>query len=398
MEIEVLAVPLDDKEATAAAVADVRHRLGPIGAVVHSAGAVDTDNPAFVRKPWSGVERVVGPKVFGLDTLVECFRDEPLSLFVVYSSVAASVPSLAVGQSDYAMANAYLDTVANGSGTTVTDLLELKAVQAVYRTGSTRPVALGSVKPNIGHPLTAEGIAAFIKVVLMLHHQEQVPFRSGQEPLDHFDVAASPLYFPRASRPGPRTRVSPRSTASPTAGPTRTCCSRPRPAPRSAVQATAAGTRTEPEDRHQRHRRARGPGRRPVLGELPMSELPISGELPKSAEPRLPVVFMFSGQGSQYYGMGKELFDTDEVFRTALLRLDAVVREYLGESVVDHVFDPAKPRNHPLDDTRITHPAIVMIELALAETLRAEGIEPDYVLGSSLGEYTAAVVAGSLSG
>ncbi|CAM5284715.1 hypothetical protein SALBM135S_07756 [Streptomyces alboniger] len=128
-----------------------------------------------------------------------------------------------------------------------------------------------------------------------------------------------------------------------------------------------------------------------------MSELPISGELPKSAEPRLPVVFMFSGQGSQYYGMGKELFDTDEVFRTALLRLDAVVREYLGESVVDHVFDPAKPRNHPLDDTRITHPAIVMIELALAETLRAEGIEPDYVLGSSLGEYTAAVVAGSLS-
>ncbi|CAM5284808.1 Acyltransferase domain-containing protein OS=Streptomyces alboniger OX=132473 GN=CP975_10205 PE=4 SV=1 [Streptomyces alboniger] len=92
---------------------------------------------------------------------------------------------------------------ANGSGTTVTDLLELKAVQAVYRTGSTRPVALGSVKPNIGHPLTAEGIAAFIKVVLMLHHQEQVPFRSGQEPLDHFDVAASPLYFPRASRPWP---------------------------------------------------------------------------------------------------------------------------------------------------------------------------------------------------
>ncbi|WSP77978.1 amino acid adenylation domain-containing protein [Streptomyces sp. NBC_01235] len=112
VEIEVLAVPLDDKEATAAAVADVRRELGPIGGVVHSAGAVDTDNPAFVRKPWAGVERVVGPKVFGLDTLVECFRDEPLSLFVVYSSVAAAVPALAVGQSDYAMANAYLDTVA----------------------------------------------------------------------------------------------------------------------------------------------------------------------------------------------------------------------------------------------------------------------------------------------
>ncbi|MDN0200043.1 amino acid adenylation domain-containing protein [Streptomyces sp. S.PNR 29] len=92
---------------------------------------------------------------------------------------------------------------ANGSGSTVTDLLELKAVEAVYRSGSAQPVALGSIKPNIGHPLAAEGIAAFIKVVLMLHHREQVPFRSGQEPLDHFDLAASPLYFPREPRPWP---------------------------------------------------------------------------------------------------------------------------------------------------------------------------------------------------
>ncbi|MGW2048986.1 beta-ketoacyl synthase N-terminal-like domain-containing protein, partial [Streptomyces sp. NPDC001858] len=94
---------------------------------------------------------------------------------------------------------------ANGSGSTVTDLLELKAVQAVYGAGSARPVALGSVKPNIGHPLAAEGIAAFIKVVLMLHHKEQVPFGSGQQPLPHFDLTASPLHFPREPRPWPDT-------------------------------------------------------------------------------------------------------------------------------------------------------------------------------------------------
>ncbi|MEU5796213.1 ACP S-malonyltransferase [Streptomyces sp. NPDC047813] len=111
---------------------------------------------------------------------------------------------------------------------------------------------------------------------------------------------------------------------------------------------------------------------------------------------RLPVVFMFSGQGSQYYRMGEELFETDEVFRTALRRYDAVAAELLGESVIARIFDPARRRNDPFTDTRLTHPAIVMIELALAETLRAAGIEPDHLLGSSLGEYAAAVVSGSI--
>ncbi|MEU1940532.1 ACP S-malonyltransferase [Streptomyces coeruleorubidus] len=111
---------------------------------------------------------------------------------------------------------------------------------------------------------------------------------------------------------------------------------------------------------------------------------------------RLPVVFMFSGQGSQYYRMGEELFESDEVFRTALRRYDAVAAGLLGESVLARIFDPARRKNDPFIDTRLTHPAIVMIELALAETLRAVGIEPDYVLGSSLGEYAAAVVSGSI--
>ncbi|MEU5029731.1 ACP S-malonyltransferase [Streptomyces milbemycinicus] len=110
----------------------------------------------------------------------------------------------------------------------------------------------------------------------------------------------------------------------------------------------------------------------------------------------LPVVFMFPGQGSQYYHMGKELFDHNEVFRAALLRYDAVVAEELGESVLARIHDPGKSKSELLIDTRITHPTIVMLELALADTLSALGITPDYVLGVSLGEYAAAVVAGSL--
>ncbi|MFG3014161.1 SDR family NAD(P)-dependent oxidoreductase [Streptomyces cinerochromogenes] len=92
----------------------------------------------------------------------------------------------------------YLET--NGSGSQLTDLLELKAVQAVYRAAASdtsRVLHLGSLKPNIGHPLCAEGIAAFIKVALMVHHQRLVPFLSGRQPMEHFDLDAAGLAFPR---------------------------------------------------------------------------------------------------------------------------------------------------------------------------------------------------------
>lgn len=86
---------------------------------------------------------------------------------------------------------------ANGAGSEVNDLLELKALAAVYG-GSERLCELGSMKPNIGHPLCAEGIASFLKVVLMLHHGRRVPFLSAQQPLQHFDVAGAGLGFCRS--------------------------------------------------------------------------------------------------------------------------------------------------------------------------------------------------------
>jgi acyl transferase domain-containing protein len=58
-------------------------------------------------------------------------------------------------------------------------------------------LALGSIKPNIGHPLCAEGIASFIKVVLMLQYQQFVPFLSGEQAMTHYDIESSPFYFSR---------------------------------------------------------------------------------------------------------------------------------------------------------------------------------------------------------
>ncbi|MBZ5521036.1 MAG: SDR family NAD(P)-dependent oxidoreductase [Acidobacteriia bacterium] len=88
----------------------------------------------------------------------------------------------------------------SGSGSEVTDLLELKAIESVYRPRRGR-CDLGSMKPNIGHPLSAEGIASFVKVVLMLHHRQRVPFLSGEEPMRHFDLKMSPFELNRSLVP-----------------------------------------------------------------------------------------------------------------------------------------------------------------------------------------------------
>jgi acyl transferase domain-containing protein len=66
------------------------------------------------------------------------------------------------------------------------------------------------MKPNIGHPLCAESIAGFIKVVLMLHHRQMVPFLSGKQPIKHYDIESSPFYFYR--QPGEWT-TTPRAAA-----------------------------------------------------------------------------------------------------------------------------------------------------------------------------------------
>uniref|UniRef100_UPI0003F054E2 NRPS/PKS n=1 Tax=Streptomyces albus TaxID=1888 RepID=UPI0003F054E2 len=95
----------------------------------------------------------------------------------------------------------YIET--NAAGSQIPDLIELKAIAAVYRDGSDTPCSLGSVKPNIGHPQCAEGIAGVIKTVLMLRNRAIVPFLSGRQPLEHFDFAATPLRFERALTPWP---------------------------------------------------------------------------------------------------------------------------------------------------------------------------------------------------
>jgi bacillaene synthase trans-acting acyltransferase len=111
----------------------------------------------------------------------------------------------------------------------------------------------------------------------------------------------------------------------------------------------------------------------------------------------LPRVFCFAGQGSQYHHMAAALFREHAVFRQWMLIGDEVVRARHGVSVVDAIYDPARRLADPFDRLEATHPAIFLVQYALAKLLLHHGLRPDRLFGISLGEITAMTLAGMAS-
>jgi len=331
---------------------------------------------------------------------------------------------------------------AHGTGTSLGDPIEVQALAAVLGRDrpKDRPLAIGSVKTNFGHLEAAAGMAGLIKLVLALQHREIPPHLHLQQPNPHIPWERLPVTVPTQPTPwaaGPRKRVAGLSSfgfsgtnahvvveeaPEPEAVPEAV----DRPAHLLALSAKSEAALVELSLRflrrleeapsaswpdacfsanagrsHFSHRLAvvaasSAEARAALEAFSAGQETARLSRGPALGPSRPKVVFLFTGQGSQYTGMGRMLYETQPTFRAALERCDELLRPHLDRRLLSVLY-PGDGEASPLDQTAYTQPALFALEWSLAELWRSWGIEPALVLGHSVGEYVAACVAGVFS-
>ncbi|NTX34336.1 SDR family NAD(P)-dependent oxidoreductase [Myxococcus sp. CA033] len=327
---------------------------------------------------------------------------------------------------------------AHGTGTSLGDPIEVQAVAKVLGEGRTseQRLLMGSVKTSIGHLEAAAGIAGLIKVVLAHRHGVVPPHLHLTRLNPHIELDGFPLDIPTKATPWPE-RTRPRIAGISAFGLSGTNAhviveEAPAPEPLTAqperslhvlaLSAKTKGALSQLAARVGEHFTARPElsladvchaantqrtgfshrlavvvdsaeqARERLLalarGEevARLAQHRFEGEPPK-------IVFVFTGQGSQYAGMGRELYETEPVFRAALDRCDALLAGTWEESLLSVMHGTGSR----IDDTAYTQPALFALEYALTELWRSWGVEPWAVLGHSVGEYVAACVAGVMT-
>jgi phthiocerol/phenolphthiocerol synthesis type-I polyketide synthase E len=331
----------------------------------------------------------------------------------------------------------YIET--HGTGTPLGDPVEIAALTQVFRASTSKKnfCAIGSVKSNIGHLDTAAGVAGLIKTVLALKHAAIPPSLHFELPNPQIDFANSPFYvnnslseWKRNGRPR-RAGVSSFGIGGTNAhivleeapvqedsGPSRPSHLVLLSAKSSAALETATTNvstylRQHPDVRLadvaytlQVGRRAFSHRRMVVCRDAEDAAQTLGTLDPLRViaglqEPReRPVVFMFPGQGAQYANMGRELYAVEETFRQQVDLCAEHLRPHLGFDLRDMLFSSAEQLagcDEKLRQTSITQPALFVIEYALAQVLSHWGVQPQAMIGHSIGEYVAACLAGVFS-
>ena len=337
---------------------------------------------------------------------------------------------------------------AHGTGTALGDPIEVQAAAAVYGVDRDpdHPLLMGSVKTNIGHLESAAGVAGLVKVVLSLQHEvlpqnlhfekpsphipwdslpvrvvdEAIPWQANGRPRRagissfgftgtnaHVLIEEAPLsatvdeYSPDGTGPesdaqGEPVGVLPLSARSPQAlvalAQRYGAWLDANPNVDIADVCFTAGVGRS----HFEHRGAlvvdSVQGAREFLAELAENRLRpgvVRGECGDSPT----TAWLFTGQGSQYPGMARELFDAEPVFADAVTRCTEAIDGMLPRPLLEVVFATDRDGGEALRHTSFAQPALFAVEMGLARLWQSWGIEPDVVLGHSVGQYAAACMA-----
>ncbi|MFD8383026.1 SDR family NAD(P)-dependent oxidoreductase [Streptomyces sp. NPDC059679] len=343
---------------------------------------------------------------------------------------------------------------AHGTGTRLGDPIEGRALASVFGPGrpADRPLGVGSVKSNIGHPQAAAGIAGVIKMVLALRHELLPASLYAEHPTEQIDWAGGGLEVAGRARAWPRgervrragvsafgisgtnahvvieeppEELTPSAVPSPPSRQDDTGGERPEVTlfplsarglsalrgqagrlldaltaaepgpPLSAVAATLAHHRTHFERRAvvvARHRDELLSGLRGLASGQADENLVVEA---RETLPPGKLAFVFPGQGAQWAGMARDLLARSALFADEFDRCDAALRPYTDWSVTAVLRGDAQAP--PLERVDVVQPVLFAVMVSLAALWRARGVRPDAVVGHSQGEVAAACVAGSLS-
>ncbi|UZW58368.1 type I polyketide synthase [Lysobacter enzymogenes] len=355
-------------------------------------------------------------------------------------SVAGQAQAIAMAQAIAGISPERISYIeAHGTGTSLGDPIEIEALTQVFRRATARKgfCAIGSVKTNIGHLDTAAGIAGLIKTTLALQHRQLPASLHFSAPNPRIDFAGSPFRVNAELRDwdsdgqprmagvssfgigGTNAHVIVEEAPPPAPRP---ASARPQLLTLSARSKAALNTMVAELSEHLRlhpqqdladvaytlqvGRRALGQrcafvcrDREDAQSVLAMADVGRMASGTKEAAKR-PVAFMFPGQGSQYVNAAVELYRTEEVFRRELDRCAQLLRPYLDAPLQELLFAPperAAEASARLQQTAVAQPALFAVEYALARLFMQWGVQPQAMIGHSVGEYVAACLSGVFS-